>query len=66
MKRKILPVLLAMILMVAIAAGAVGVWLHNKYSYGTEVMDLKEYFGVDDDHLAVYLQDEKMPQQALL
>lgn len=66
MKRKILPVLLAMVLMVAIAAGAVGVWLHDKYAYGTEVMGLKEYYGVDDEHLAVYLQEEKTETQALL
>lgn len=66
MKRKILPVLMAMILMIVIAAGAVGVWLYDKYSYGTEVMELQEYYGVDDGHLAVFLQEKKMKSQAVL
>lgn len=66
MKRKVLPVLLAMVLMIAIAAGAIGVWLNDKYSYGTDVMLLKDYFGVDEGHLAVYIQEEKVSDQAIL
>lgn len=65
-KRKILPVLFAMVLMVAIAAGAIGVWLHEKYSYGTDVMDLQQYYGVEDGYLAVFLQEDKLKEQAVL
>lgn len=65
-KRKILPVLFAMVLMVAIAAGAIGVWLNEKYSYGTDVMDLQQYYGVEDGCLAVFLQEDKLKEQAVL
>lgn len=66
MKRKIFTVLIAMVLMILIAAGAIGVWLNDKYSYGTDIMALKDYFGVEEGHLAVYLQEQKLQDQALL
>ena len=65
MMRRALPVLVAMILMIAIAGGTIGVWLHDKYSYGTEVMDLKQYFGVEEGTLAIYLQEERVSQTAI-
>lgn len=57
--------LIALLLMILIGGGAVTLWLKDKYSYGTEVMDLREYYNVEEDKRAIYLQDERLPEKAL-
>lgn len=64
--KRMFPVLIAVFLMIAIAGGAIYVWLKDKYSYGTEVMDLRTYFDVEEGKLAIYLQEERLPEKALL
>lgn len=66
MKRKILPVLIALVLMIVIAAGAVGTWLAEKYAYGTEIMDLKTYFRVEDGERIIYLGTQRTDEKAYI
>ncbi|MBQ8198469.1 MAG: SH3 domain-containing protein, partial [Lachnospiraceae bacterium] len=66
--KKGLPVLIALILIAVIAATGFGKTVVDKYSYGTEMADLDEYFGVGagTGELAVILQDEKISAKAFL
>lgn len=66
MKRKIIPVLVAVFLILVIGAVTVGSMLYEKYSYSTERADLDEYFGVAGDHLAIVLQDDMVEERAIL
>lgn len=66
MKRRIIPVLIAVLLMIVIAGGAISIWWKDKYSYGTEIMDLKAYFEVEDGKIPIFNQNEKMADKALL
>lgn len=64
--KKLIPVLVAIILIVIIGAATAGTIVFDKYSYSKETADLKEYFGVKGDRLAIILQDERMDKQAVL
>ena len=64
--RKIIPVVIALLLIVIIGAAYFGEQLWDKYSYGKELADLDEYYKVTEGHLAVILQDEMVEEQALL
>ena len=64
--KKLIPVLVAIILIVIIGAATAGTIVFDKYSYSKEMADLKEYFGVKGDRLAIILQDERMDKQAVL
>ncbi len=66
MKRKIIPVLVAVFLILVIGAVTVGSMLYEKYSYSTERADLDEYFGVTGDQLAIVLQDDMVEERAIL
>lgn len=66
MKRRIFPVLIALILIAVIAWGAISMRMKDKTTYGTEVMDLRTYFDVEEGKLAIYLQQERMAEKALL
>ncbi len=66
MKRKIIPVLVAVFLILVIGAVTVGSMLYEKYSYSTERADLDEYFGVTGGQLAIVLQDDMMEEKAIL
>lgn len=66
MKRKIIPVLVAVFLILVIGAVTVGSMLYEKYSYSTERADLDEYFGVTLDQLAIVLQDDMLEERAIL
>ena len=46
-KKKILPAVIAVVLMALIIVGAVGVKLYEKYSYSKETMDLSRYYGIE-------------------
>ena len=47
MKRKVIPVLIGLLLIVLILAGAAGVFLFQRYSGSKEEADLNAYFGLN-------------------
>ncbi len=66
--------ILKKIILAVIAVAVVGVIgyigfgkpLLEKYSYGTEMADLDEYYGVTEGELAIILQDEMIDERAYL
>ena len=64
--KKFLTVLVALVLMIVIAGGAVYAWLGDKYKYSTETADMEEYFGVSLGECAIILQDEMIESKALV
>ncbi len=66
MKKKVLAVVIALLLIGILLAVVVGKPLLDKYSYSEEKMDLNEYFGVSGDRAAIILQDEMVEEQALI
>ncbi len=64
--KKLIPVLVALILIVIIGAATAGTIVFEKYSYSKERANLQEYFGVQGQELAIILQDEKIKEKALL
>ncbi len=65
-KKSALVVIIPLLLMLIIGAVVVGVPLYKKYSYGKEMADLNEYFGVDGEMAAIILQNEKIDEKALV
>ncbi len=63
---KIFPVIVALVLILIIGGVGIGKKLLDKYSYSKETADLTEYYGVTGDRLAIVLQDEIIPEQAVL
>lgn len=63
--KKIVPVIVALVLILIIGGVAVGSMLLDKYSYSKETVELTEYYGVTGDRLAIVLQDEIVPEQAV-
>ncbi|MCM1065076.1 MAG: glycosyl hydrolase family 18 protein [Eubacterium sp.] len=63
--KKIIPVVVALVLILIIGGVAVGGMLLDKYSYSKETADLTEYYGVTGERLAIVLQDEIVPEQAV-
>lgn len=66
MKSKVLPVIVALVLIVIVAVVGFGSRLLEKYSYSREVADLDEYYGVSEGELAIILQDERISGKAFL
>lgn len=67
MKKKILPVLVAIVLMLVIGGIAVFGYLKEKYSYGTQMADLNEYFKVSaEGEAAIILQDSLLEEKAVI
>ena len=66
MKKKVVTVLVAVVLIGIVAAIALAKPLLDKYSYSDERMDLDEYFQVSGERAAIILQDEMVEEQALL
>ncbi len=64
--KKIIPVLVALILIVIIGAATAGTIVFDKYSYSKERANLQEYFGVQGQELAIILQDDRIEEKALL
>ena len=63
--KKVIPVIIAIVLIIVIAAAGLGVKLLDKYSYSKERADLTKYFGVTgSDDVPVILQDEQMEEHA--
>lgn len=65
--KKIIPVLIAIVLIIVVGVAAFGAKLLDRYSYSKEKANLAEYFGVTgDDDVPVILQDEKIEEHAKL
>lgn len=67
MKKRILSVIIAILLILVIAGGALGKVLLDKYSYSKEEADWNEFYQVSEsDRSAIILQDEMVEEQALI
>ncbi|NBJ93698.1 glycosyl hydrolase family 18 protein [Parablautia muri] len=67
MKKKIVPVLIAIVLIIVIAGISIGAMLLEKYSYTKERADLNVYFDMGGDtDVAIVLQDEIIEERAAL
>lgn len=64
--KKLIPVIIAIVLIVIIGAFTAGTIVFDKYSYSKERADLQEYFKVSGDKLAIILQDERVEEVAVL
>lgn len=67
MKKKMIPVLLAIVLIFLVIAIAFGGKILEKYSYSKERADLNSYFDItQDNEVAIILQDEIVEEKAKL
>lgn len=65
--KKIIPALIAIVLIIVVAAAAFGSKLIEKYSYSKERADLTEYFGITgSDDVPIILQDGQIEEHARL
>lgn len=64
--KKFIPVIVAIVLIMIIGAATLGNLVFEKYSYSKERADLREYFGVQGEELAIILQDERIADKAIL
>lgn len=71
--KKVIPAIIAILLIFIIGAAAFGRKIMDKYSYGTEYADLDEYYGVadlsvdgSDGGLVIVLQDEMVEECAVV
>lgn len=64
--KRIIPVIIALLLIVIIGAVYFGEQILDKYSYGKELADLDEYYNVTGNRVAIVLQDEILEEQAVL
>lgn len=64
--KKAIPVIIAIVLILVIGVVGFGGKILEKYSYGTEVADLDEYYGVTGGELAIILQDEMVEEKAIV
>ncbi|MCM1123164.1 MAG: glycosyl hydrolase family 18 protein [Eubacterium sp.] len=65
--KKIMPVLIAIVLIIVVAAVGFGAKIAEKYSYSKERADLTEYFGImGNDDVPIILQDERIEEHAKL
>lgn len=64
--KRIIPVIIALLLIVIIGGIYFGEQIREKYSYGKETANLDEYYGVTDGRLAIILQDEMLEEQAVV
>lgn len=66
MKKKIVPVAVALLLILIIAGVTVGGYLLDKYSYSKERVDWNEYYQVTGEESAIILQDEMVEEKAII
>ena len=67
MKKKILPVIVAILLILVIGGVTLGKVLLDRYSYSKEEADWNEFYQVSEtDRSAIILQDEMVEEQALI
>lgn len=62
--KKIIPVLIAVVLIIIIVGVSFGKGIMEKYSYSKDQADLNEYFGVSGDEGAIIMQDEIIEDKA--
>lgn len=63
--KKIIPVIVAVVLIILIGAAGFGAKLLEKYSYSKERADLTEYFGIaGENDVPIILQDEQIEEHA--
>lgn len=62
--KKIIPVLIAVVLIIIIVGVSFGKGFMEKYSYSKDQADLNEYFGVSGDEGAIIMQDEIIEDKA--
>lgn len=66
MKKKIIVIVVAIAAIALIAYFGVGRKVVEKYTYGTDVADLSEFYDVSGDELAIIVQDTQIGYKALL
>ncbi len=71
--KKIIPMIIAIVLILIVGVIAFGGKILNKYTYSKELADLDEHYGVAnasiggaDGNLAIILQDERIEEQAVV
>ena len=63
--KKMIPVIVAIVLIILIGAAGFGVKVLEKYSYSKERADLTAYFGIEgSDDVPIILQDEQIEEHA--
>lgn len=62
--KKIIPVLIAIVLIIIIGGVSIGSMVREKYSYSEETADLEEYFGITGDEAAIIMGDEIIEDKA--
>lgn len=63
--KKVIPVIIAIVLILIIGAAGFGAMLLEKYSYSKERADLTEYFGTQGENdVPIILQDERIEEHA--
>lgn len=66
MKKKLLPVAVALFLIVVISCIWLAGMLLDRYSYSKEQADLNEYYQVSGEQAAIILQDEMLEEKAVV
>ncbi|MCI8800301.1 MAG: SH3 domain-containing protein [Lachnospiraceae bacterium] len=66
MKKKIIPIVVALVLILFVALVGFGGKILDKYTYSKELADLDEYYGVTEGELAIILQDDWVEEKAAL
>lgn len=67
MKKKLIPALIAILLIILILAGAAGAFLYEKYSYSKEPADLDAYYGLENEEdIAIVLNDTIVEEKGIL
>ena len=65
--KKLMPVLIAIVLIIVVAGVGFGAKIAEKYSYSKERANLTEYFGImGSDDVPIILQDERIEEHAKL
>lgn len=63
--KKVIPVIVAIVLIIIIGAAGFGAMLLEKYSYSKDRADLEEYFGIQGENdVPIILQDERIEEHA--
>lgn len=67
MKKKVIPVLIAIVLIFVVIAVAFGSVIIDKYSYSKDYADMEAYYGLEQrDDVAIVLQDQILEEKAKL
>ena len=66
MKKRLIPIVVALVLILIVALVGFGGKILDKYTYGKEYADLDEYYGVTQGELAIILQDDWIAEKAVL